>query len=214
MRIRSNLIFKQQLLNVSQIFKHNRGPALSLSKGFSLLETIVAIAIIMIAIGGAFGLAPEGLNGARFARNQTVATYLAQEGIEVVRSIRDDNMLFQPNPEDPRNWLRGMTDCIDSKCTVNTVTSSLHECIGSCDPVRFLLDPREGGVYGNGGDFDRDFDTEDTIFTREVSIEELSNIAGPNVEALITVVVYWNEGSIEKRTEIKTSLFDWWTLNK
>ena len=63
------------------------------SKGFTLIETMVAISILMVAIVAPMSLAAQSLSAAYYARDQITAFYLAQEGIEVVRSVRDTNIL-------------------------------------------------------------------------------------------------------------------------
>lgn len=58
-------------------------------KGFTLIETLIAIAIIMIAITGPFAATENSINAANISRNKTIAVFLAQEGIEYVRAVRD-----------------------------------------------------------------------------------------------------------------------------
>lgn len=60
-------------------------------KGFGLLETILALGIFSILITvGITGFIPA-LNSGRAAQEQTRAAYLASEGLEAVRSLRDRN---------------------------------------------------------------------------------------------------------------------------
>ena len=61
--------------------------------GYSLIEVLVAISILLIAIVGPMTIASKGLQNAQFAREQTQATFLAQEGLELVLSYRDDAAL-------------------------------------------------------------------------------------------------------------------------
>ncbi len=58
-------------------------------KGFTLIETLIAIAIIMIAITGPFAATENSINAATISRDKTIAVFLAQEGIEYVRAVRD-----------------------------------------------------------------------------------------------------------------------------
>jgi type II secretory pathway pseudopilin PulG len=55
--------------------------------GFTLLETLVAVSVLMIAITATFTAAQSGLSAAIEAKDQVVAFYLAQEA---VWDIRDD----------------------------------------------------------------------------------------------------------------------------
>jgi len=63
--------------------------------GFTLLEVILAISFLTVAVGGSFGLLQQTLLTASLANSKLIASYLAQEGIEIVRNIRDNNWLNQ-----------------------------------------------------------------------------------------------------------------------
>ena len=62
-------------------------------KGFTLVETLVALVLVTIAMGPVFILATSSLNVAARIEHNLVASSLAQEGVEVVRNIRDTNWL-------------------------------------------------------------------------------------------------------------------------
>ena len=61
--------------------------------GFTLLETLVAITLLTIAIVAPMSLTTQALGSAYYARDQITASYLAQEGLEAVRSVRDANII-------------------------------------------------------------------------------------------------------------------------
>ncbi len=67
-----------------------------MKKGFTLLEVIIAIFIIAVGIVGAFGSLSQTLSSANIVSSRLVAAFLAQEGIEIVRNIRDGNWLEKP----------------------------------------------------------------------------------------------------------------------
>ena len=62
-------------------------------KGFSLLETLVVIAVITVGLVGIMGLIVYITSIGQVSPNEIIAANLAQEGIEVVRNIRDSNWL-------------------------------------------------------------------------------------------------------------------------
>ncbi len=66
---------------------------MSTSGGFTLVETLVAITILLLVIVGPMTIASRGMQSAYFASDQATATYLAQEAIEHVQKLRDDNAL-------------------------------------------------------------------------------------------------------------------------
>jgi len=60
---------------------------------FTLLETIVAIYVLLAGIVGAMNLAQQNIGAITFFRHQLIAANLAQEGAEFVRNRRDSNAL-------------------------------------------------------------------------------------------------------------------------
>jgi len=65
------------------------------TKGFTLLEVIAAIFILTIGVGSSFILISQTLSAVSLVRERLIASYLVQEGIEIVRNIRDTNWLEQ-----------------------------------------------------------------------------------------------------------------------
>ncbi len=63
------------------------------TKGFTLVETMVAITILTLAVSGAFLAANTALIAANISRDQLIASYLAQEGVEYARMKRDNTYL-------------------------------------------------------------------------------------------------------------------------
>lgn len=61
-------------------------------KGQSLFELVVAIAISALIIISIVSLVTNALKSANFSKNNAVATSLAQETVEWLRSQRDDNI--------------------------------------------------------------------------------------------------------------------------
>lgn len=58
-------------------------------KGFTLVETLVAITILLLVIIGPLTVAQKGIQNAYYANEQVTAVFLAQEAIEAVRELRD-----------------------------------------------------------------------------------------------------------------------------
>jgi type II secretory pathway pseudopilin PulG len=62
---------------------------------FTLLEVMIAITVLTLAVGGSFALVQQTLIAASSNQSKLIAHYLAQEGIEIVKNIRDSNWLEQ-----------------------------------------------------------------------------------------------------------------------
>lgn len=72
--------------------------------GFTLLEVLLAISLITVGILGVFILIQRTVAFTSVSSNRLIAAYLAQEGIEIVRNIRDTNWLER------ENWKNGLGD--------------------------------------------------------------------------------------------------------
>lgn len=77
-------------------------------RGFSLLEVIIALALITITFVAVTSLVSQNLQTNVLNRNFITAHYLNAEAIEVVRNMRDSNWLqnFSFNAQTPE-WLWG-----------------------------------------------------------------------------------------------------------
>lgn len=62
-------------------------------RGFSLVETLVAITILLIVISGPMAISSRAAKSTTYASEQVVAFFLAQEGAEIAQKLRDDLVL-------------------------------------------------------------------------------------------------------------------------
>lgn len=78
-------------------------------KGFTLIEVIIAIFILIVGVVAVFMLVNKGLSGTIDLSDKLVAAYLAQEGIEIVRNMRDTNWVQYPPPPGGYDWDAGLS---------------------------------------------------------------------------------------------------------
>lgn len=64
-----------------------------MKQGFTLIEVLVAIFILTVGVVGVFALINQALVSSSILINRLIASYLAQEGLEIMRNIRDTNWL-------------------------------------------------------------------------------------------------------------------------
>ena len=112
--------------------------------GFSIIETIVAIALLMLVLTGATSLVNLSLRTITTFRDELTATMLAQEGAEYIRWKRDSNRIASSNPN---NWMdnilvKGSAPCNGSACIAQLSTATgnvtFSKCTGGpCPPLRF-----------------------------------------------------------------------------
>ncbi|MBU2104032.1 prepilin-type N-terminal cleavage/methylation domain-containing protein [Patescibacteria group bacterium] len=166
-------------------------------KGFTLVETLVAITIIALALVGPFYAVQQSLNASRSARDQLIASSLAQEGVEYVRAIRDGNYLFNiQNPNSLRSWLYGLNgtggrNCIAADCVVDATQ-------GTVNTVITPLYVTSGGIYNqqNSGTV--------TPFTRKIRLTTISV-----TEVRVTVTMTWMTRTVPYTFTVTETLNDW-----
>jgi len=91
---------------------HNRKKNAKNSGGFTLLEVIMAIFVLSLSAFGSFYLIQSTVISTSLNKQKLTAYYLAQESLEVVRNIRDNNWLKQRTDKDLA-WDNGLTgDCM------------------------------------------------------------------------------------------------------
>lgn len=119
--------------------------------GFTLVETLIAISILMLAIAGPLYTASRVLVAAEAARYQLTASQLAQEGIEYVRMMRDDEFLaaYQAGGAAVSNtawtnFLNGVDPASITQCRVTTCTLDPARAMGTGGNLS--LQPCSGGT--------------------------------------------------------------------
>ncbi|MDD5144686.1 MAG: dockerin type I domain-containing protein [Candidatus Pacebacteria bacterium] len=64
-----------------------------MKNGFTLIEVVIAIFFLTVGVGGCFALIQQVSASNSLNKSKFEAFYLAQEGVEIVRNIRDNNWL-------------------------------------------------------------------------------------------------------------------------
>lgn len=94
---------------INKLIKKFRLPA---AQGFTLIETLVAVFILVTAIAGPLTIASRGLTTALVAKDQVTAFYLAQDAVEYIRYKRDSACLASGvSPCDNAVWLSTVSAC-------------------------------------------------------------------------------------------------------
>ncbi|MDB5190226.1 MAG: seg [Parcubacteria group bacterium] len=183
---------------ITPLYQVRRVPA----QGFTLVETLVAIAILMIAIVAPFYSIQQAITTSYITRDQLIATSLAQEGAEYIYFLRDNNFLATPVQQP---WLTGMDNCrTDSPynhtygCTVDPSASSnqLVACSsGGCS----TMNVNGNGIYTQASGLA-------TRFTRTVKITP--NPSQPQ-QVTVTSQVSWTTNHQPYTTIVTENLYNW-----
>ena len=92
--------------------------------GFTLVETLVAISILTSSIVVLMSVLASGVSNTTYAKNKIIAGYLAQEGIEQIRNMRDSAVLKAMNQGDTSN--DGWVAFKDNISSLNTPNSNFY----------------------------------------------------------------------------------------
>ncbi|HVV38926.1 MAG TPA: prepilin-type N-terminal cleavage/methylation domain-containing protein [Candidatus Paceibacterota bacterium] len=182
------------MTNKFKLFLKSKGQA-----GFTLIETLVAVLILVTAIAGPLTIASKGLNAALVAKDQITAFYLAQDAVEFVRYQRDTGCLAAGSPCASANWLSRLSICtstngcyIDSTKATNPITPCGPGCpnLLKYDITNHLFSYSAGSA---------------TTFTRSVVITPSAD------EAILTVMVSWTDigGITHPPVKVVENLFNW-----
>ncbi len=162
-------------------------------KGFTLVETLVAITMLTITIASTMGLVQASLASNSYSQQQITANYLAGEAIEYIRNIRDTNI------RNNNSWLTNIPlSCFDEAgCAIDTVNQSISACVSTCNTL--LLDTSSSGYYQyQSGD--------ESSFRRTVNIETIT----PGVEIEVRVRIDGQTGLFSKTPMVVVEqMYNW-----
>jgi len=165
-----------------------------MKKGFTIIEVMVAIFIITAGMLGAFSLIQRTIFFTVTNSSRITAAYLAQEGIEIVRNIRDSNWLEAGVPWDD------LLDAGDYEVDYNDADlGPYHD--------RYLL--RVDGVSVGFYSYDSGSPTR---FKRKITIgkEDLSVSSGGIYDKMtVSVLVEWQERGTLRQIIVQENLYNW-----
>lgn len=185
--------------------------------GFSLVEVLVSITILLLVIVGPLQIIARSINSTNFSTEQVNAWFLAQEGLELAQKGRDDlvlqNFKLQINPPGEANpiteFLADYAACFASNgCGLNIgdgTTLSVPVTCGVISNCRlYLYSDSQRSAYRHDFDVNRV-----TPFTRVVKMERFP-ASGTVREIKVTSTVTWRTGSLisSQKVEAVTYLFN------
>ena len=161
-------------------------------RGFTILETTVAIFILVVALVAAISAFYGIMIATSSISSRLTAAYLAQEGIEIIRNIRDTNWLSDSD------WESDFADCESQNgCQVDYTTGT-----GEIIPQPYTdscLKIDLNNFYSYSGETP-------TKFKRKITIthpEEQSHILN------VSVLVEWEEKGEQYNFTVEEQLYNW-----
>lgn len=183
--------------------------------GFTLVETLVAITILLLVVIGPITAAQKGIKNAYYASEQLTAVFLAQEAVEAVRELRDAMALVvykqadtPPNLVDSTDeWDDGLhPSCGGAGCGFDA-RNGFDNC-GDLNGCQLRFDPGTQGQNGGEG-YNHDLGV-DTPFKREIVIDDFDTNSDGFMEAWnVTVTVSWDSQLFGNRAvTLQTWIYD------
>ena len=177
--------------------------------GFTLVEMLVAVFVLMIALTAAFTAAQRSLFSSITARDQVIGFYLTQEAFELIKNKRDSNI--QAGGAD---WRTGILACqgdqfcmIDFKADEPEITLCSGAGASACEVEGNELKLHANGYYTHESG-------KATNFYRYFTVEELSdgapNDGGDTSDELkVTVTTKWNVGIFPRTFSVSEFVTKW-----
>lgn len=186
--------------------------------GFTIMETMVAIFILVLSITGPLVFSQTALRTSFVARDQMIAFYLAQDAIETIKNLRDQNLI------DADYWLEDNSGFpLPGTCNLQ----SEEECSLYKNPLIFNMDTTDNSITtasfdtcNNDSDScplyrnsDKQYTPESsgndrTSFYRKIYLREIH----PGQEAQIIVEVSWDTNAYQSGTRriiVQENIFNW-----
>ena len=161
------------------------------NKGFSLIEVITAIFILTVGVGGAFSLIYQTLSAVYTIRSELTASFLAQEGVEIVKNLRD-NAWLESRAATSTSWLSNLSEA-GGDFEIDYSTQSLSRANNS---TYLKVDSNGFYNYSTGTP---------TNFTRNVV---LTNVSTTTVKVVVNIE--WQTGGRSHSLEIVENITNWY----
>ena len=173
------------------------------NKGFTLIETIVAIFILSLAMGALLTLAANGFYSVRYARNQIVADNLMQESLVFIRNNRDT--AFRSGG-DWNTWRAGLSSCFESNgCIVDVYTTGAKfiACSTNCPYMSYY---ENQGIYGYTYNYPFSGESYETSYVRTIKMTESPYDSN---QITVTSTMRWLNGGASRTTAQSVVMTNW-----
>jgi prepilin-type N-terminal cleavage/methylation domain-containing protein len=182
-------------------------------KGFTLVETMVAVFILTIALASLLTLTASSIFSARYARNEITANYLLQEAADYIKNDRD-TVVFNQNTGGT-GWTTFLNKygysssgvcfssngCYFEPANMSSVPPTV--CISGTCP-KFNYD--NAATYNTFYTYKSPSVIVPSIFSRKIQMSVNSSNAD---ELDVSITVNWTNGSLGRSRSLQISLLNW-----
>jgi len=147
-------------------------------KGFSLMEAVISVFVVAVGLVAAINLMVSGINHSTDSRDHVVASQLAQEGVELVRNLRDNNWAVGNVSFD----IAKFPAVSKSNCRIDKDSNNIHSCAPGADHKKLNYDGNNFYVHAAGTA---------TKFQRKIELDFDNPSLG---DLTVTSIVIWGSG--------------------
>lgn len=175
--------------------------------GFVMVEMLVAVSLILLVLPGTLAIASKALSISSYQKNQMIATYLAEEGQELVRSVRDKNVLTILR-DGSGSWDAGFSSgkCTVTPCTIDIIGETMTAGSGNLDNLSIAPNATYRLYTDANGFYSHTASGNPTIFYRGIFV---TPAVGHTDQVNIRSVVVWDTPSGRKKVEFPGFLAYW-----
>ncbi|MFA5184048.1 MAG: hypothetical protein WC456_00815 [Patescibacteria group bacterium] len=161
-----------------------------MKRGFSLVEIITILFIISLGLVGILSLLIQNIQSQGYNKNNLIAYQLAQEGVELIRKVRDSNWRTANEPLDEL-FTAGQyyMDYLDSEPQPY-----------SGSPAQLVLKQDAAGFYFH----DLASTATSSIFSRLIVLQ---NVSAASVRVIVRVS--WEDRERNYAYDLETMLYNW-----
>lgn len=169
-------------------------------KGFTMVEVLIAVFVITIGVVGSYIILQQIFANTFVSSSRLTAAYLAKEGFEIVRNVRDSNWVAGNDWDTNliKNSPPGFNGCDLSEapprfCEADHTDTALTSLSSSGDPNPLTLNGSY--LYGAGAD---------TKFSRTIEVKSLTADS-----ARVIITISWEEQGNSHSITVEGLLYDW-----
>lgn len=169
------------------------------SRGFTFIETLAALFVIMIGISSFVTLINQTVSYTKSSSYNLIAAYLGKEGVEIVKNIRDSNFLKDYYDLPPSaTWYDNLTSCGGLGCQGDYNSQTLGPYNG--ETLKLSQTGSKFYNYSTGID---------TMFKRRIRITSVGVNPEPDY-LLVEVEVMWDEKGRSHNYVVQDTLYPIW----
>lgn len=191
------------------LIKKTKSTSRKFSLGFTLVETLVAISILLVAVVAPLVLIAGNISAIFSVKDKITALYLAEDAIDYIK-YRIDTNYNKFDVDNSTFWLDGIPctedngrceiDSFNDPLVINTcagIVTGISGGTGGCVPLQ--IDPSTGAYGYNPGWLN-------SKFYRTIRIKDESSDTN---DQKIYSQVFWQDHGVDKQITVAEHVFHW-----